>query len=128
MSTRAVIAVGNRRKWMGVYHHNSGYPSWLGVEVFELAKKIGKAGFKLLLMEHANGISDLSSKLGYRLVVPMVYKNRLNSIWIEWLYVVDDEILHVKCCYCKKWLDISFSATVEEFKELVKGLCEHAWD
>jgi hypothetical protein len=65
--------------------------------------------------------------MGYRLAVPMVYRNKIKS-WIEWLYVVDDKVLHMKCCYCKKWISISFDETLEGFKQIVKGLCKHAWD
>jgi len=116
-----VIAVGDRKRWEGVYHHSDGYPSGLGVEVFDLAKAIGKLGVLQLLRDNPNGFSSLASKLVYK-GGPMIYRNKVSN-WIEWLYVVDEDRLWVKCCHCKRWIDVSYSEDVEGFEKIVGEMC-----
>jgi len=121
VSTRAIIAIGDRERWEGVYHHSDGYPSGLGIEIFEIAKQVGKLGVSQLLEDHPNGFSSLASGLTYK-SGPMIYHNKVSS-WIEWLYVVGEDRLWIKCCYCKVWTEVSYDEDVEGFKKIVEGMC-----
>jgi hypothetical protein len=124
MSTRSVIAVGSPKKWVGIYHHWDGYPLGVGVEVFELAAKVGQLGILQLLKEHPAGFSSLSSGIVYKPGQPMIYRRKVSS-WIEWIYVADIDCMWVKCCYCKIWASIPYDRGVEGFKEVTSAMCKH---
>ena len=51
MSTRGCVAIGDKKKWEGVYNHFDSYPSGLGKELYEHLRGKGVDGLKKFAAE-----------------------------------------------------------------------------
>jgi len=45
MATRGCVAIGNERRWRGVYNHSDSYPTYLGREVWHKVREMGVEAF-----------------------------------------------------------------------------------
>jgi hypothetical protein len=121
MSTRSAIARWNDGKWIGVYVHSDGYPTWRGKELWRLLHE-GAGGdveklLTFLIDTHPNGWSSLGEELvaetwNFPNRGPgCVYYDRQddepmpqswdggNELFLEWVWGFDADArqLHVLC-------------------------------
>jgi hypothetical protein len=108
MSTRSCIAVARGDGWQGVYVHGSGYPTWMGPELWTVVRYRHNSDIQAFeaqeLTAHPFGYSNFpddcychnwDERDGAEMIYTEADEDTNAALSIEWVYVVGRHVLTI---------------------------------